>query len=241
MEAILKVSNLKKIYPKFILENINFEIYPKEIVGLIGQNGAGKSTLLKILMNILDKDFGEFNFLGKKISKEDYLYKKDIGFVGENSSFYENQTLNHIKKFYSLYFSNWDEVLYHTLLKDTFDLDENKKFKELSKGMKVKFYMTLCLSHHPKLFILDEPTSGLDPIVRGKILNILRNHVSETHSGMIFSSHITEDMNKIADKLIFIHNGRILNICYLNDIVSHNITVEEYYENLLRNNGVKYE
>lgn len=192
-------------------------------------------------MNILDKDFGEFNFLGKKISKKDYLYKKDIGFVGENISFYENQTLNHIKKFYSMYFSNWDEVLYHTLLKDTFDLDENKKFKELSKGMKVKFYMTLCLSHKPNLFILDEPTSGLDPIARGKILNILRDHVSQTDSGMIFSSHITEDMNKIADKLIFIHNGKILDTCHLNDILSRHTTVEEYYENLLRNKGVKYE
>lgn len=241
METILEVRNLEKKYKNFSLKSINFNIGPGEIIGLIGQNGAGKSTLLKILMNIIDQDSGEIKFLSKLISKNEYNYKKNIGYVGENILFYENQTLHEIKKFYCMYFPNWDEDLYKKISSEVFNLDKNKKLKELSKGMKVKFYISLCISHKPKLFILDEPTSGLDLIVREKILRILRDHVNENESGMIFSSHITEDMDKIADKLIFIHDGNILDVCDISDISRKNKTVDNYYKELLIKNGVKYE
>jgi len=239
--VIIDIKNLCKAYGKFKLKNISFALSKGEVVGLIGPNGAGKSTTIKLILNIIESDSGEILFLCKDILKANSpLYKEEIGYVGENVDFFLNQKLENIKKYYKIYYKNWDEQTYQYLFKDVFELNGELKMKELSKGMKVKFSLALALSHNPKLLIMDEPTSGLDPIVRSKILRILKEYAQNYDAAILFSSHITEDMNKIADKLIFLNNGEILEECTVEDIKKKDCEIDEYLELLINNERVNY-
>lgn len=241
-EIIINVNNLCKKYDEFKLKNVSFALSKGEIVGLIGPNGAGKSTTIKSILNIIDVDSGEIIFLGKDILKnENPTYKEEVGYVGENVDFYLNQKLVNIKKYYKLHYKNWDEQNYQHLMNDVFDVNEKLRIKECSKGMKVKFSLALALSHNPKLLIMDEPTSGLDPIVRRKILKILKEYAQEKSISILFSSHITEDMNKIADKLVFLNNGEIMEECTVEDIKEKGYEIDEYLEALISKQEEKYE
>jgi len=145
--------------------------------------------------------------------------------------------LCNIKKFYEIHYNSWNEETYRYLCEDVFELNNETKIKELSKGMKVKFSLSLALSHRPKLLIMDEPTSGLDPIVRSKILEILKGYSKNNDAGILFSSHITEDMKKIADKLVFLDKGEFLKECSMEYIKNNNIDIDEYLELLIHNRG----
>lgn len=206
MKNIIEIKNLNKTYPSFKLDNINLIIPKGSIVGLVGQNGAGKTTLIKLLLEIIHKDSGEIRiFDNDKISE----VKKDIGVVLDESFFPEILKINDIKTIMKNIYPNWDNDLFEQYLK-RFKLTNNQPLKELSKGMRKKLEIITALSHHPHLLILDEPTSGLDPIVRNEILDIFREFIENGENSILFSSHITSDLENIADYIIFINEGKIV-------------------------------
>lgn len=207
-DYILEVKDLNKSYKKFQLKNINLLLERGKIMGFIGPNGSGKSTTIKSIMNIISYDSGTIMIDKKNMKDYEIELKQLIGYVGEHLDFYEKVKLDKIYKFTRKFYVNWDENLFKALIK-RFDIDLDKKMKDLSKGMVVKFSLAMALAHHPKLFILDEPTSGLDPVVRHVLLEILSKTVRDEHASILFSSHITEDIVKIADEVVFIYDGEI--------------------------------
>lgn len=209
IKNVLEINNLSKKYEKFELKNINLKIPEGSILGLIGQNGAGKSTIIKSIMNIIPYDSGSIKINGNNVDiKNEILIKEEIGYVGEHLDFYPDVKLRQIYKFTCKFYRNWDESLFNRLI-EIFNLDIDKKVKELSKGMVVKFSLAMALSHRPKFLLLDEPTSGLDPVIRSELLDILSEEVKSRKCSILFSSHITEDIIKIADTVAFIDNGEI--------------------------------
>ena len=217
MKNIIEIKNLNKTYPSFKLDNINLTILRGSIVGLVGQNGAGKTTLIKLLLEIIHKDSGEIRiFNNDKISE----VKEDIGVVLDESFFSEILKINDIKTIMKNIYHNWDNDLFEQYLK-RFKLTNNQPLKELSKGMRKKLEIITALSHHPRLLILDEPTSGLDPIVRNEILDIFREFIENGENSILFSSHITSDLENIADYIIFINEGKIVFDKTTDEIISN--------------------
>lgn len=208
-EYILKIENLNKKYDTFSLKNINLKLEPGSIMGFIGANGAGKSTTIKSILNIIQYDSGKIFINNMESKKHSIEINQDIGYFGDEINLYSDSCARHVYKFIKKFYRNWDDDIFNNLI-NTFNLNINKKIKEFSRGMKVQFMLSLALSHHAKLFILDEPTSGLDPIIRGQILDTLYNTVKAENASVLFSSHITEDIQKIADKITYIDSGKIL-------------------------------
>lgn len=211
-EKILEIKNLNKSYGKeFSIEDLNLTIERGEIVGIIGANGAGKSTMIKSILNIINIDSGEVLFSGKEMKSDEEDIKQKIGYVGDNNKFYTDITLKAIYKFVKeSYKQSWDDEYFHILINDVFKLDMKKKFKELSKGMTVKFMIALALSHNPELLILDEPTSGLDPIIREEVIKILFNINKDKDITIFMSSHILEDIESICNRIIYVDSGQII-------------------------------
>ena len=211
MSIILEVDHLTKTYSSFVLDNINFQLKKGTITGFVGANGAGKTTTLHSILNIINYNSGLVLFKGEQLTRERNDLKTSIGYMGSYNKFYENVRLKVISKFVSeVYKNTWDKQYYQYLVSELFELDTNKKVKELSKGMQAKFSLTLALSHHPDLLILDEPTSGLDPFARDALLDVLYDLNKDKNTTILFSSHITEDIEKIAHDVIFIDNGKLL-------------------------------
>ncbi len=208
-ESILEIKNLNKTYDKFKLCDVSLKLPRGYIMGFIGANGAGKTTTIKLIMNMIQRDSGEINVFGKDNIKYELQIKDKTGYVGETPVFYDDMTVGWTANFASKFYSNWDNELFNQLL-TKFNIDKNKKISQLSKGMKMKTGLVLALSHHPELLILDEPTSGLDPIVRDELLDILLEFIQDERRGVFFSSHITSDIQKIADFVTFIDNGKII-------------------------------
>lgn len=206
MNAI-EMSNVSKRFKFFSLDDVTFKVPKGYIMGLVGVNGAGKTTLIKLLMGLYIKDSGNISVLGKDPFSE-YGVKNEIGFVFDNPKFYDF-TLKKIKKIIQPFYANWDDELYDGYL-SRFKLTPKMKFKTLSRGMKLKFALTLALSHHAKILILDEPTSGLDPIFRSEFLTILQEIIAEGDKSILFSSHITSDIERIADYITYIKDGKIV-------------------------------
>lgn len=209
MDNILEVKNLKKSFKDFSLNDINITLPRGYIMGFIGPNGAGKSTTIKLIMNLLKKDDGEIKIFGMDHIQEEKKIKNKIGFVYDENYYYEELTLNEMKTIIAPFYSDWNDQLYHQYLKD-FGLKNNKKIKDLSRGMKMKFSLAIALSHNAELLIMDEPTSGLDPVVRSEFLDILSDLMQNEDKGVLFSTHITSDLDKIADYITFINNGEIV-------------------------------
>jgi ABC-2 type transport system ATP-binding protein len=209
MAMILEVTNLRKEYKDFTLKDISFRIEEGDIVGFVGQNGAGKTTTMKLILNLIKKDGGDIKVFGLDHFRHEELIKDRIGFVLDSNFFYEELTIKEAIHFFSAFYSQWDDSLIHHYLQ-TFGLNQNKKIKELSKGMKMKFALSVALSHHADLFLLDEATTGLDPLSREELLEILLEINQQKKKTFLFSSHIISDIEKIANKIIFIHNGEII-------------------------------
>lgn len=205
----ISIRNLQKSFPAFTLKNVSFDVQKGTIMGFIGENGAGKSTTIKCILNVLKKDSGLIKIFGYDHTKEEMQIKEEIGVVYDDLPFPETLTGSEIEKFMSRLYKNWDEPLFYQLLKQ-FKINPAKKVKELSRGMKMKLSIAIALAHHPKLLILDEPTSGLDPIVRDEILDLFLHFMEEEEHTILFSSHITSDLEKIADSITFIHEGEIV-------------------------------
>lgn len=205
---VLEVENLVKKYSSFELKNVSFFIEEGHIVGLIGRNGAGKSTILKSILNLIQSD-GRIEFFGLNFRENEQEIKENIGFVSGGFDYYQLKTIKAISKATSIFYSKWDDQKYRGYL-NFFGLDENKKIKELSEGMKVKFSITLALSHNAKLLIMDEPTSGLDPLSREEFCDLILDLVKKTGVTVLFSTHITSDLMRISDDLIYVSNGEVL-------------------------------
>ena len=208
MENIIEIKKLKKKYDdKFELGKIDLAIPKGVIVGLIGENGAGKTTLIKAMLNIIKIDNGEIKIFGKDYKKEEKEIKEDIGIVLDNMFFPELLNAKDINNAMKDVYKNWDSELYFSYLKE-FDLPDNKPLKSMSKGMRKKLEIVAAISHKPKLLILDEPTSGLDPVVRSEVLEIFQKFIEDEEHSILLSTHITSDLEHIADEIIFIDKGK---------------------------------
>ena len=202
----LKVENLSKKYKDFLLDFVSFNIPKGSIVGIIGENGAGKTTILNCILNIVPKDMGDVYFFNNEKNKFDVSIREKIGVVFDETSFPEYLNLKELSNILKKIYINWEENKYFELL-NKFSLDSSKKIKALSKGMKMKLALSVALSHKAKLLILDEATSGLDPVARDDILDLLLEFVQDEENSVLISSHITSDLEKIADYIVFVHEG----------------------------------
>lgn len=210
MKNIIEIKDLKKKYDdKFTLGKIDISIPKGVIVGLIGENGAGKTTLIKSILNIIKIDAGEIKIFGSDYKKDENNIKEDIGVVLDNMFFPELLTVKDINIIMKDIYKNWDSDLYFSYISE-FDLPNNKPMKAMSKGMRKKLEIATALSHKPKLLILDEPTSGLDPVVRSEVLDIFQKFIEDEEHSIVLSTHITSDLENIADEIIFMNNGEII-------------------------------
>lgn len=211
MKNAIEVKNLIKIYEGFQLNNISFEIPEGSIVGFIGENGAGKSTTIKAVLGLLPIEGGTIEVLGHRIDgkEKDVSWKEQLGVVFDECSFPSELKVKDIARFMKHIYHTWDEKQFDHYLRK-FELPTGKRVKELSKGMKMKLSIAVALSHDSRLLILDEATSGLDPVVRNEILDIFREYVEDEGHTVFLSSHITSDIEKIADYIILLHKGELL-------------------------------
>lgn len=205
----LEVKGLQKVYPAFTLQDVSFTVPQGAIVGFIGRNGAGKSTTLKSILGLVHPDAGEVLFEGGDVREEEKLFKENIGVVLGGIDFYPKKTVKTITAVTKRFYSNWSEEKYRHYL-ELFAIDEAKRVDQLSTGMRVKYLVALALSHDARLFILDEPTSGLDPVSRDELVSLFRSIVADGTRSILFSTHITSDLEKCASHVTMIQEGAIL-------------------------------
>lgn len=210
MKQAIEMKKVVKAYDRgFRLGELNFTIPSGVIVGLIGENGAGKTTMIKSLLNVIRIDQGTIRIFEQDHQQQESKIKEDIGVVLDQTFFPELLTPKEINSIMKEIYSSWDQELFFQYLKD-FSLPVDKQIRKMSKGMRKKLEIANALAHHPKLLILDEPTSGLDPVVRNEVLDLFLDFIQEEDHTILFSTHITSDLEHIADQIIFIDQGKIL-------------------------------
>lgn len=209
MEYALQIEHLEKSYGGFSLKDICLQLPGGSIMGLIGENGAGKSTTMKAILDLIQIDRGEIRILGRRMETDGVTLKEEIGVVFDETNFHETMTPGKIGKVCAKAYRHWNQREYENYL-ERFSLPVKQEIKEFSRGMQVKLCLAVALSHHAKLLILDEATSGLDPVMRDEILDIFLEFVQEEDHSILVSSHITSDLEKVADYITFLHEGRIL-------------------------------
>lgn len=219
----LKVENLSKKYDDFLLDKVSFYVPKGNIVGLIGENGAGKSTTINTMLDIIERDSGDVYILNSEKNKISNSIREKIGVVFDGNNFPEDLTPQKLNNVLKAIYTNWEEKKFSEFI-EKFNLPKNKKIKNFSRGMKMKLSISVALSHKAELLILDEATSGLDPIVRDDILDILLDFVQDEKNSILISSHITSDLEKVADYIVFIHKGKVI--------------FEETKDNLIYNYGI---
>ena len=205
----LRVEKLTKRYPKFTLEGVSFSLERGGIMGLIGKNGAGKSTTLKSILNLIPPDSGEIELLGRPFPENELACRQQLGVVLGGIDFYRHKRLSAITRVTRRFYRDWDQGAYERYLAE-FGLDEEKKVRELSAGMRVKYLIALALSHGAELLIFDEPTSGLDPVSRDELLELFRALAAGGERSILFSTHITSDLEKCAGGITYIKDGAVL-------------------------------
>jgi len=209
MNRILEIRNLCKRYQGFSLKNINITLESGYIMGFIGPNGAGKTTAIKLIMSLIRRDAGEIRVFGLDNIKDGVRIRDRIGFVYDECFFYDELTIRENRRIIAPFYSRWDDGVFHGYL-ERFALPPRKKVKELSRGMKMKLALAVALAHHADLIIMDEPTAGLDPVFRSELLEILLELIQDENKGVFFSTHITTDLDRIADYITFINQGEIV-------------------------------
>ncbi|MGF9696100.1 ABC transporter ATP-binding protein [Paenibacillus sp. MABNR03] len=208
MNAI-ELRNLSKTYPLFKVDNVSLNVKQGYITGLIGPNGAGKSTLIKMIIGLIRPDSGSIKTLGNEMPSQEINIKQRIGIVSDECFYYEHLTIREMKKMIAPFYKRWDEKKFNSFL-EQFELSPKKKIEDLSKGMKIKFSLAIALSHNAELLIMDEPTSGLDPVFRRELLDLLSDLIQDETRSIIFSTHITTDLERIADYIAFINQGKLV-------------------------------
>ncbi len=206
--ALLEVEGLTKRYPGFTLDSVSFRLETGYIMGFIGRNGAGKTTTLKSMLGLVHADAGSVRIDGTEYREDEHLAKQKLGVAFGGVDYYPRARLSDIARVTRRFYEAWDETQYRALLQ-RFQLDEKKRVRELSQGMKVKFSLALALSHNAKLLLLDEPTGGLDPVSREELIELLQHIVEDGEHSILFSTHITSDLEKCADYITYIRGGRI--------------------------------
>ena len=223
---ILKIEKLNKKYPSFSLKDVSFRVEPGEIMGFIGRNGAGKTTTLKSIMNLIHYESGSIEAFGKDMTENELENKQRIGFALSELNYYPNKTIRQLMNVTKRFYKNFDEKKFADVCK-LFNLNIDKKLEELSSGMKVKYSVAIALSHNAELLILDEPTSGLDPVSRDEILDIFREIVKNKDRAILFSTHITSDLDKCASDITYIHDGSIIYSGKKKDFVNSYLFVKD--------------
>ena len=209
-EYAIEVNNLTKEYQDFKLNNISFRIPKGSIVGFVGENGAGKSTTMKAILGLMPIESGEIKILGNKVGiGGDESWREQIGVVFDECNYPQELRVKEIWKILKQIYKTWDDAKFMNCL-TAFQLPLDKKIKDLSKGMKMKLSIAAALGHDSRVLILDEATSGLDPVIRNEILDIFQEYTMDEEKAVFLSSHITSDIEKIADYIMFIHKGQLL-------------------------------
>ena len=208
MTEILTVRNPCKHYPAFELHDVSFSIRASSIMGLIGRNGAGKTTTIKSILRLVRPDGGSVEFLGQPVDDDAAALRREAGYVSGDLCYYPRKRLSQLTAVTRSFYSAWDSARYEALLR-RFSLDDSKRVCELSAGMKVKYQLACALSHGAKLLILDEPTSGLDPVSRDDLLDLLRSLCEQDGVSILFSTHITSDLDACADDVTYLQNGTV--------------------------------
>ena len=209
MNNALEVRELNKSYDTFSLKDVSFDIPKGYIMGFIGPNGAGKTTTIKSILNVINYQSGEITLFGLNHKDKSDLINEQIGVVMDSTLYVDERTITDVETAVSPFYRHWNSKKYAELL-ERFNIEKKKMVKELSRGMKVKLMIAVALSHDAKLLILDEPTSGLDPVARDELCDLLGDFITDENRSILFSTHITADLEKIADYITFILNGRII-------------------------------
>ena len=226
MSDFLNLEKVNKHYPSFSLKDVSFSINPGEIMGFIGRNGAGKTTTLKSIMNLIHFESGKISAFGKDMTEYELENKQRIGFALSEINYYPNKTIRQLMDVTKRFYKNFDENKFNQMC-NLFNLNIDKKIEELSSGMKVKYSVAIALSHDAELLILDEPTSGLDPVSRDEILDIFREIVKNGDRAILFSTHITSDLDKCATNITYIHDGTIVYTGTKKDFVKKYLFVKD--------------
>ncbi|MDE6389308.1 MAG: ABC transporter ATP-binding protein [Lachnospiraceae bacterium] len=222
MENILEVQQVSKTFPKsnFTLDKLSFALPYGAIMGFVGENGAGKTTTIGCILNTIHKDIGNVKLFGKEMLDGDTDIRERIGVVYDTDNFPGFWTVKQLSRVMAGLYKNWDHALFQKYI-ENFHLPATQKIKHYSRGMSMQLAIAAALSHHPKLLILDEATSGLDPVMRDEILDVFLEFVQEEDHSILLSSHITSDLEKVADYITFIHNGRLITTVSKNDLAYH--------------------
>jgi ABC-2 type transport system ATP-binding protein len=208
MSNALEVQNLNKTYDDFTLDSVSFSLPAGYIMGFVGQNGAGKTTTIRCILNMAVRDGGEIKIFGQDNMRDELAVKQELAAVFDEIFFVDTWRVREVEKAIRGFYSGWDSKLYGEYIKK-FELSPEKRVKDLSRGMKMKLMLAVAMSHSAKLLILDEPTSGLDPVARDELLNILREYIADGEKSVFFSTHITSDLDRIADYITLIDHGKI--------------------------------
>lgn len=242
---VIEVSNLKKQYRYFLLDNVSFSVNKGDIAGFIGVNGSGKTTTIKSMLNLVKPDQGELKLFGYSYNDNEGEIKNRIGVVLDSDYFFRDLSMRDMTKTVSMAYSCWDWSLYQQYM-EKFKLEEKQKIGSLSTGMKVKYSLALALSHGAELLIMDEPTSGLDPLMRAEINEILLEFVKDGEHTVFFSTHIVSDLDKIANRVIFLNDGKVVFNKTITDIWSEyphknekEATIENVMIDYLKEKGFK--
>ena len=226
MSDILRLENVRKTYPSFTLKDVSFSVKPGQIMGFIGRNGAGKTTTLKCIMNLIHYESGKISAFETDMSKNELENKQRIGFALSELNYYPNKTIRQLVNVTKRFYKKFDQKKFDEACR-LFNLNQDKKLEELSSGMKVKYSVAIALSHKAELLILDEPTSGLDPVSRDEILDIFRQIVKNKDRAILFSTHITSDLDKCASDITYIHDGEIIYSGTKNDFVNSYLFIKD--------------
>lgn len=225
MGDVLEIIGLEKKFEKNSLMDINITLHRGEILGIVGENGAGKTTVIKIILNMMNKTSGEVKILGLDHQNDEVIIKQKIGYVPAEDYFIPNATLRKHAETFKIFYECWDQVLFEELCIN-WRLPLNMVMSKYSTGMKTKAMLALALAHKPQLLILDEPTSGLDPIARIEVLEILQHFVSDGRRAVLFTTHIAGDLEKIADYIIIMQKGKVIEHLRLNEIKEKYVLVK---------------
>lgn len=226
MSTLLKIDKIRKTYPSFSLKDVSFEVKPGQIVGFIGRNGAGKTTTLKCIMNLVHYESGKVFAFDSDMNENELENKQRIGFALSELNYYPNKTIRQLMNVTKRFYKRFDEQKFNEACR-LFNLNIDKKLEELSSGMKVKYSVAIALSHHAEILILDEPTSGLDPVSRDEILDIFRQIVKNKDRAILFSTHITSDLDKCASDITYIHDGEIIYTGSKSDFINSYLFIKD--------------